>query len=71
LARLKLLALVEMRRSAVVVTPIGVAKLRNCQIVGKRKEPGWPTLGSAVGGGEEGEIDDALDLLRCRWESGA
>jgi len=70
-ARLKLLALVEMRGSAVGLTPIGVRKLRNCQIVGKRRmSPEWPTLRLAVGGRRKGEID-ALDLLRCRREARA
>jgi hypothetical protein len=35
-ARLKLLALVEMRGSAVVLTPIGVRRVAKLQIVEKR-----------------------------------
>lgn len=62
-ARLKLLALVEMRGRAVVLTPIGVRQVANVP-----DDPEAPTLRLTVGGGEEGEID-ALDLLRCRRSS--
>jgi hypothetical protein len=69
-ARLKLLALVEMRSSAVVLTPIGVRRVAKLPDRWEADEPEWPTLRLAVGGGEEGEID-ALDLLRCRREARA
>ena len=66
--RLKLLAPVEMRGSAVVLTPIGVRRVAKLPDRWEADEPEWPTLRLAVGGGEEGEID-ALDLLRCRREA--
>jgi hypothetical protein len=70
LARLKLLALVETRGSAVVLTPIGVRRVAKLPDRWEVDEPEWPTLRLAGGGGKEGEID-ALDLLRCRREARA
>jgi hypothetical protein len=69
-ARLKLLALVEMRGRAVVLTPIGVRQVANLPDRWEADDPEAPTLRLAVGGGEEGEID-ALDLLRCRRQARA
>jgi hypothetical protein len=69
-ARLKLLALVEMCGSAVVLTPIGVRRVAKLPDRWEVDEPEWPTLRLAGGGGKEGEID-ALDLLRCRREARA
>ena len=59
-----MLALVEMRGSAVVLTPMGVRRVMKLRDHWEADETEWPTLG----GGEEGEID-ALDLLRCRREA--
>ena len=60
----------EMRGSAVVLSPIGVRQVANLPDRWEADEPNGPTLRLAVGGGEEGEID-ALDLLRCRGRARA
>jgi hypothetical protein len=64
------LALVEMRGSAVVLTPIGVRQVAKLLDRWEADEPEWPTFRLAVGRGEEGEID-ALDLLRCSRQARA